>query len=260
MSATELKKRQVPKLDMSTTNDPVNPSSATIPQTVTCQEIAEWQFDNKYILSGYRPAKGSYRQVFMSLTFLHNETCNVYTHLIGALLLPLFATSYVWFLAGPQYLDVTYIDYAMFVIFFCCAEICLILSVFYHLMQSHSHVVELFWHGMDLLGIIIVIVGTFTSGIYYLFFCEPNLRKVHWAINWTTGSITGILISKPSLRTARGRKIKVSAFIVFGATSFIHLLHGAQRYGSEYMLQYAGMDWYLLEIFFYGTSVLMYAL
>ena len=54
-------------------------------RTVTWHEVSEWQRDNKYILSGYRAKKADYLEVFTSLTFLHNETCNVYTHLIGAL-------------------------------------------------------------------------------------------------------------------------------------------------------------------------------
>lgn len=53
----------------------------------------------------------------------------------------------------------------------------------YHLMQPHSHHAEQFWHGLDLLGIIIVTVGTFSSGIYYyMFFCEASLQELHWAI------------------------------------------------------------------------------
>lgn len=57
----------------------------------------------------------------------------------------------------------------------------------------------------------------------------------------------------------RWRKVKVGAFVVFGASSFIPLLHGVQRYGLEYMLQYSGMKWYLLELTFYGTGVSLYA-
>ena len=73
-------------------------------------------------------------------------------------------------------------DYIMFSIYFLCAEICLVLSTLYHLMLLYSHYVEQFWHRMDLLGIIIVTVGTFSSGIYYVFFCEVSLQKLHWAI------------------------------------------------------------------------------
>ncbi|PNP54785.1 hypothetical protein FNYG_15604 [Fusarium nygamai] len=61
-------------------------------KTVTWRDIPDWRRDNKYILTGYRPLEDDYFQVFKSLTFLHNETCNIHTHLIGAVLLPLFAT------------------------------------------------------------------------------------------------------------------------------------------------------------------------
>ncbi|KAI1126758.1 mPR-like GPCR protein [Nemania abortiva] len=149
----------------STINSSANPSSA-IART--------------FILSGHRPEKRDYRDVFMSLTFLHNETCL--------------------------------------------------------LMLSYLDCVEQFWQGTDLLGIIIAIVGIFISGIYYLIFCEPSLRKVYWAMNWAMGTVTGILISNPSLRIPGGRKLKVGAFVIFGYLSFIHLLHRAQRYGFEYIL------------------------
>ena len=50
----------------------------------------------------------------------------------------------------------------------------------------------------------------------------------------------------------------MGAFVIFGASSFIPLLHGVQRYGLEYMLQYSGMKWYLIELTFYGTGVCLY--
>lgn len=181
MREKEIKKRRGLKVNMSITNDPTNQPKAKA-RTVTCQEISEWQIDNKYILSGYRPEEADYLQIFTSLTFLHNETCNVYTHLVGALFLPLVATAVLQYLGKPQFINVLFIDYAIFGIYFWCAAVCLILSTLYHLIQPHSHQVEQFWHGMDLLGIVIVTVGTFSSGIYYVFFCEANLQKLHWAI------------------------------------------------------------------------------
>ena len=51
-----------------------------------------------------------------------------------------------------------------------------------HLMQAHSYEAEQFWHGLDLLGIVVVTVATFVAGIHYIFFCEPSLQKVHWGI------------------------------------------------------------------------------
>ncbi|KAK1255264.1 hypothetical protein MKX08_009259, partial [Trichoderma sp. CBMAI-0020] len=255
----ELKKQQTPKPKSSSMDDHIDEPKTNESHTVTCQEISNWQFDNKYILTGYRPENPDYLAVFTSLTFLHNETCNIYTHLVGALLVPLLTPALLHFFSKPQFLGVSFMDYLMFEIYFWCAETCLVLSALYHLMQPHSHRIELFWLGMDLLGIVIITVGTISSGVYYIFFCDPSLQKLHWAIILTAGTITGHFISDPLLQTPRWRKVKVGAFVIFGASSFIPLLHGVQRYGLEYMLQYSGIKWYLLELTFYGTGVSLYA-
>lgn len=164
----------------------MNPMNESIYQpearTVTGLEISGWQSDNKYILSGYRAANADYPKILRSLTFLHNESCNVYTHLIGALLLPLVAVTLLRYLAEPKFLNVSTMDYAAFGIYFWCSEVCLILSALYHLMQPYSYQVEQFWHGMDLLGIVLMTVGTLFSGIYYVFFCEASWQQLHWAM------------------------------------------------------------------------------
>ncbi|KAG5751059.1 hypothetical protein H9Q72_008537 [Fusarium xylarioides] len=246
-----------------------NPSPTT--RTITLHEIPEWRRDNKYILAGYRPLEADYLQVIKSLTFLHNETCNVYTHLIGALLLPLFATTILRTIYGPQYNNVIRTDFIMFSVFFCSAESCLIFSAVYHLIGSHSHEVEQFWHRMDLLGIVIVTVGTFIPGIYYIFNCEPFLQKIHWTIvchpshSVTSsavvlcGSATAALISIPEFRTLRWRKVRVGAYVALGASAFIPLLHGVQVHGLDYMLEYSGMRWYLVELLLYGGGCSLYA-
>ncbi|KAG9249971.1 hemolysin-III protein [Emericellopsis atlantica] len=247
---------------VTTTSDPSQRSGAKA-RTVKWQELDVWQReragDDGYILGGYRLAKADYAEILTSLTFLHNESCNIYTHLIGAFLIPLVATVFLRYLGAPQFLNTSYMDYAMFGVYFWCAEACLVLSTLYHLMQPHSYRVEVFWHGMDLLGIVIVTMGTFASGIYYIFFCEASLQRLHWAIVFITGTITGALISNPLLKTPRWRRLKVTAFIVFGSSSFIPLLHGVHRYGLAYMLQYAGMKRYLVELAYYGTGVGFYA-
>ncbi|KAL6240391.1 hypothetical protein RBB50_012673 [Rhinocladiella similis] len=179
---------------MSTANEPTKTSKA-IARTVTWQEISEWHLDNKYIVRGYRREKADYLESLTSLTFLHNETCNIYTHLIGAVLLPPFAAIFLRFLDHPQIPNVSTMDYAVFNIYFLSAEICLVLSTLYHLMISHSHNIEHFWQGMDLLGIVIVTIGTIFSGIYYTI-CEASLQKLHWTIvSFSELSLSSIILS-----------------------------------------------------------------
>lgn len=181
MSTSEVKKRNTQGVSSNTMTAAPDPPKAGA-RTVTWHEVPEWQRDNRYILSGYRPGKADYLDVLTSLTFLHNETCNVYTHLIGALLLPLIATASMKVLSEPRFFGVSGTDYFMFGIYFWCAECCLVFSAIYHLIGTHSREVEEFWHLMDLLGIVIVTVGTFVPGIYYVFTCEPTFQKLHWAI------------------------------------------------------------------------------
>ncbi|OKL59122.1 hypothetical protein UA08_05966 [Talaromyces atroroseus] len=262
MSEPEIKRRLVHGVHTSTMDArpaAAGPTAQGKARTVGWHEISEYQRDNKYILSGYRPERASYHEILTSLTFLHNETCNVYTHLAGALLLPLIAAVFMQVLSEPQFIDVSGTDHVMFGIFFWSAECCLIFSATYHLVGPHSHDVEQFWHRMDLLGIVIVTVGTFIPGIYYIFTCEPSLQKLHWVIIVTSGSATAALISIPKFRTLRWRKARVSAYVALGASAFIPLLHGVQLYGLEYMLQYSGMKWYLLELVLYGGGAGLYA-
>ncbi|KAL7929056.1 hemolysin-III protein [Trichoderma chlorosporum] len=257
MSATEVKRRHVHGVSTDAVELLTTRLTAKA-RTVTWQEVPEWQRDSTYILSGYRPENGSYMETFASLTFLHNETCNVYTHLIGALLLPFFAAGFMRVLSDPKLLNVSGIDYVMFGTFFFGAECCLLLSTLYHLMEPHSHRVERFWHKMDLMGIIIHTVGTFIPGVYYIFHCDPGLQKLHWGIMATSATATAAMISIPKLMTQRWRKLRLGAYVAIGASGFIPLLHGTALYGLEYMLEYSGMKWYTLELALYAIGAVFY--
>ena len=151
-------------------------------RTVVWEEAPEWQQDNEYILTGYRPGNTSYSRCFRSLSNAHNETCNIYTHLIGALVLPLVAINTFQALSKARYPHVSGMDYVTLGIFFFSAECCLVFSTAFHLVGCHSRTVEQFWLRMDLLGIVAVTVGTSVPGIYYVFACEPSLQRLHWSV------------------------------------------------------------------------------
>jgi adiponectin receptor len=151
-------------------------------RTVVWEEAPEWQQDNEYILTGYRPGNTSYSSCFKSLSNAHNETCNIYTHLIGALILPLVAINTFRALSKPRFPHVSGMDYVTLGIFFFSAECCLVFSTAFHLVGCHSRTVEQFWLRMDLLGIVAVTIGTSVPGIYYVFACEPSLQRLHWSV------------------------------------------------------------------------------
>ncbi|KAJ6789853.1 hypothetical protein PWT90_11157 [Aphanocladium album] len=135
-------------------------------RTLMWHEAAEWQRDSKYILSGYRPEKADYLEILASLTFLHNETCNVYTHLIGAVLLPLIATTIMRSLSQPQYQFsiVSWTDYTMFAIFFCTLRWRKV-KIGVYIMLSTSALIPLL-HGSHLYGL--EYMGKYSGMNWYL--------------------------------------------------------------------------------------------
>lgn len=171
-------------------------------KTLAWRKVPKWRRD-PFILGSYRRTKADVWEILASLTYLHNETVNVYTHLVGATLLPLAATTVMRMLSQPQFINVSETDYTMFRIFFCSAEFCLICSTMYHLASPYSRKVERFWHRMDLLGIVIATAGTFIPSIYYIFFCEAAVQRLHWCIvshsEWITAPYLASV--RPSLQS-----------------------------------------------------------
>ena len=52
------------------------------PVLLSFDELPEWHQDNEYIWHGYRPISGSAQVSFSSWSYLHNESVNIYSHLI----------------------------------------------------------------------------------------------------------------------------------------------------------------------------------
>lgn len=144
-------------------------------------ELPEWHQDNEYILHGYRPISGSAQVSFRSWLYIHNESVNIYSHLIPAIVL-LLGEWYILEYLTTRYSRTTSADHFVFVFFLLTAVICLGLSATYHTLMNHSYAIEQLWLRLDLVGIVVLILGDFISGIYMVFWCEPLQRKIYWSM------------------------------------------------------------------------------
>lgn len=142
--------------------------------TVLWNDLPSWQQDNHYIRSGYRPASNSYVKSAKSLGYIHNETVNIYTHLIGAIL-ALISGTVVYSMFKPRYETATTEDVFVFSCFFLGAIACLGMSATYHTISNHSHEVNIFGNKLDYLGIVFLIWGSFIPILYYGFQSDPQL-------------------------------------------------------------------------------------
>ena len=149
--------------------------------TVAWSELPSWQQDNQYILSGYRPQSNSFKRSFKSLTYLHNETVNVYSHLIPAFGFTILALV-LYLVVTPRYETIEKADIYAFACFFAGEAICLGMSATYHLISNHSPLIARFGNKLDYVGIVAAITGSFIPSIYYGFYCHPHLQELYWSM------------------------------------------------------------------------------
>lgn len=145
------------------------------------QELDEWRKDNHYITSGYRSPSNSWAKSWASLAYLHNESVNIYTHLIGAIVFAVGSVP-VYSVLSSRYEQADWHDVYVFACFFLGAVGCLGMSATYHTISNHSRSVAVFGNQLDYLGIVSLIWGSFIPSIYYGFTCQPKLITTYWAM------------------------------------------------------------------------------
>lgn len=160
--------------------------------TVLWHEIPSWQQDNQYITSGYRPPTNSFRRSFHSLSYIHNETVNIWSHLLGALF-SVTASLYFYNLLRPRYAEATKADVAMFSCYFVGAGLCLGMSATYHTISNHSQHVNRVGNQLDYVGIVCLIWGSFVPSIFYGFAEHVVYRWIYWGMV----SLASVLFSPP---------------------------------------------------------------
>lgn len=145
------------------------------------EDIPQWCRDNKHIKQGYRPASGSVAASFRSLLYLHNESVNIYSHLLPALAF-IIGEGIILRHLHAKYANLTIQDDIIFTLFIITAVVCLSFSACYHTLTNHSKSVDSIWLRIDFAGIIVLTLGDFISGIYMVFWCEGTLRIIYWTM------------------------------------------------------------------------------
>lgn len=127
--------------------------------TVTASQVPSL-FREPYILSGYRPVQQDWRCYLLSLFRKHNETLNVWTHLLAGPVLLLRWWANVDTL-GCTLDDVTSLPLLLFLV---SSLTYLYLSVAAHLLQSHSERAHYFFF-LDYVGVACISMGARSATI-----------------------------------------------------------------------------------------------
>lgn len=223
----------------------------------TWDEIPHWQRDNDHILSGYVGETRSLYQCFLSLFYLHNESVNIYTHLIPGfcfLAVLLFFDKF----AVTKFETTTLVDYIMIDLFFFGAFTCLTLSSIFHCLKNHSLSVATFGNKLDYLGIVVLVVTSMVSIMYYGFYETPFLFYFFSCLTCSFGLACAIVSLKERFRTTEWRAYRAAMFVAFGLSAVLPIVTGVFYYGLSEIYLRIQVKWVLLGGIFYIIGAVLY--
>ncbi|KAF2503362.1 HlyIII-domain-containing protein [Lophium mytilinum] len=237
-----------------------HPLDPDIPvRLLSFNDLPPWYQDNPYIRTAYRPVSNSFAHCLHSLSYFHNETLNIYTHLLPAILLLLSFTPYPQSLLRAHLPTSTPLDRAIFTLNLLAALTTFSLSATYHTCMSHSHSINAAALLADYAGILLLILASFISGIHVGFYCEPALKLLYWSMISILTSLTAVLVLHPRLQGPRCRSVRTTAFVATALSGFAPIAHGLWLYGWADMWGKSGMRWWLGEGVAYGIGAGFFA-
>lgn len=219
--------------------------------------LPDYLKDNEYILSHYR-ADLTFSQALNSLFRMHNETVNIWTHLIGFLfflVLTIFTVVELWqwhdslsrCQHGPGQENTTsepcllltmkekvskMMDPMLkrttrwpFFVFMGGSMFCLLSSTVCHLFTCHSKPLAIFLMRVDYAGIAVMIATSFFPPIYYVFQCTPIWQWIYLGTISLMGVITVGVLFAPVCQSGKYRPFRALLFLSMGVSGLIPAVH-----------------------------------
>jgi adiponectin receptor len=227
-------------------------------QLLVASEVPSWYAHNSFLRTGYRPVNGSVRLCVDSLRFIHNETVNIYCHLIPAAI-ALASNGFLHLYFRDRYPTLSLVDRLALHVYLTTSVLCFGISSIYHTLSCHSEEYSDLWGRLDYVAIIIQTIGSFVSGIYVTFYCEPGLQKLYWTMIVVLGLLSTIIVVSPQFQSSRWRMFRLSTFVATGLSGLLPIIHAASIYPYAQLNQQAGLGYYLVEGLALIIGVVFYA-
>ncbi|KAJ2993240.1 hypothetical protein NUW58_g1903 [Xylaria curta] len=233
---------------------PKAPSMHRSFKTLTWEEIEPWQKNNRFILRGYRPPTNSYTKSLQSVGRLHNQTVNIWSHLLAAIVFAATAAA-----LRQQKGFGTSFDMLLFGQFYAGLVLCLLFSSAFHTFDNHSDNVAHSFFLCDLAGIIMLIVASFYPGVYYGFYCEPSTTRVYWTMITVFGAGAMVVCLAPKFHGDSWHQVRTAMLILLGLSGVFPMTHAAIQFSIPQTRLQMGWDWYVGEAIFYLSGASIYS-
>ncbi|KAL2607404.1 hypothetical protein R1flu_025977 [Riccia fluitans] len=249
-------------------------------ELVKFQALPEHLKDNEFIFKHYR-SDWPLREALGSIFTIHNETLNIWTHLVGffvfmgltiytAMKLPPVGeipsmihqlrwhsvTDELTNMVAPQ--PQKAISRWPFFVFLSGAMFCLLSSSVCHLLYCHSELMARFLLKLDYIGIAYLIAASFYPPVYYTFLCNPLLRNTYLTGITCLGLVTVAVSLMPRFQTHRYRPFRAILFASMGISGIVPCVHKLLLHWGEP----AAETTFYLEVTMgglYGLGAVIYA-
>lgn len=233
---------------------------------ISYHQLPDYMKDNQYILNYYR-SEWPLTPAFLSLFRWHNETLNVWTHLIGLLLFVGLTVAnalhvsevaeFITIFAGqfPSTAEANVSNKISrgtakvielsprmesaetptwpFYVFLGGSVFCLLSSSLCHLLCCHSRRLNTHLLNLDYIGITVMIIASFFPAMYYIFQCTPHWQVVYLTGITIMGTCTIITLLTPAFSSGKCRSFRVLLFVSMGLFGIVPAVHATVVYWSD---------------------------
>ncbi|KAI0525061.1 hypothetical protein KFK09_004451 [Dendrobium nobile] len=213
-------------------------------ELVDYDSLPEFLKHNEFILNHYR-SEWPLKQTILSIFSIHNETLNIWTHLIGFFIFliltyhasTLFPTSQNRSGNSSNSLSAstsdTFVSRWPFYLYLAGAMFCLLSSCACHLLSCHSSFTCYLTLRFDYAGISILIVSSFYPLVYYCFACLPFYRNLYLYTITLFGITTIVASLLPVFETAKFRAARAVLFACMAASGLVPIVHKMVAFGDK---------------------------
>eukprot|EP01125_Pyxidicula_operculata_P000089 TRINITY_DN1012_c0_g1_i2.p1 TRINITY_DN1012_c0_g1~~TRINITY_DN1012_c0_g1_i2.p1 ORF type:complete len:277 (-),score=11.61 TRINITY_DN1012_c0_g1_i2:78-908(-) len=198
-----------------------------------------------FINKGYRVGYTSFNRISQSLFELHNETVNIWTHLLLAIY---WIREGIWWLnTGSQGVDLV----AILVYIVMCA-FCLLSSASYHLYHVRDFGIFKLTRSIDFIGTSCIMISSNFVLVHFSFWCFPGLTQLYMFTTLVAGFT---LLYLPFSRVAERTTLRVIAYcsvMVVPLVECVHLYHLEDRHAIELSKHV------MLSVVYYAIGLVFY--
>ncbi|KNE02210.2 hypothetical protein QG37_00699 [Candidozyma auris] len=221
-------------------------------------EIDSWQQDNHFIRYGYIKETRSFKECIKSLTYWHNESINIYSHLVPSMMGLFFISHYLSKMPKfENYLGIW--EIFNFYQFGIAATFCLGSSASFHCFKCHSPKVSKAGNQCDYFGIIVLITCSLNSIVLFTFYDLPSWRNAFIGLFCAFALMCTKVTFDVRFSTPAYRPFRSCMFIMFGLSGVLPVFTAVAKFGLEEAEKRANALWLVGEGFFYIFGASLYA-